>query len=178
MKRQATLMAALVAVAFVAGVSVNANCGGFDKRMAWGYRALHWSKLAGEATDNGLAAWQRAETKRCLAAHGSKTPGYAKCIAKSLAIMQKWDGCKKGEAAKGKYCKGGAAVGLQNAQKIGLNSLETAWAAKKGDVFGAVKPAVCTIAGFLQFAKDAGANFGKADKSISTLLSLSKAICK
>jgi len=143
-------VAALVALSFVAGISVNASCGKFHKRMAWGYRALHWTAVAGNETDQALAHWLRAKTKQCLAKHGTKTEGYAKCVTSTLAVVRKWTGCEK---AGDKPCPGGVVVSLQKSQRGALDSLETAYNAEKGDVFGAVKPALCALANFVGVAR-------------------------
>ena len=92
-------------------------------------------------------------------------------IVSALALA----GCEKAE---GKYCEKGVAMQLQKAQKGALQSLETAWKAGKGDVTGAVKPAVCAVVEFVGIAKAAGADFGAADASISTVLGIASGLCK
>lgn len=144
--------------------------------MAWSYRTLHYTKLAAEDVDKGIGIFQRTETARCLKEHGTKTTGYAKCITNSLGITKKWTGCEKSDGKT--YCQNGAAVGIQNAQKGGLKTLDTVWKTGKGDYTGAVKPALCGLAAFVKLAKDAGVNFKKFDKAISTVLGLAAPLCK
>ena len=55
----------LVAVAIF--VSLMSACGGKWKDMAWGYRALHWTQVAGEATDKSVAAWVNLKNAECAA---------------------------------------------------------------------------------------------------------------
>ena len=150
------------------------SCAKFDKRMAWGYRALHWTKLAGEAVDTGLAAWLRSKTNACVEKHGRKTEGYAECITPALEFVRKWTGCTASDA----NCSAGMVSIIQSAQKASLDSLEVAWSAKKGDVYAAIKPSICALAEFVQAAKSAGVDFGKANESIDKVLALSVTLCK
>ena len=147
----------------------------FNKRMAWGYRALHWTKLAGEAVDLNLAKWLRSKTNTCVKKYGSKTEGYARCILPTLEVVREWTGCFK---SNDESCSTGIVAMLMAAQKASLNSLEIAWNTKKGDVYTAIKPSICILAAFVQTAKNAGMNFGKADVAIEKILALSVSLCK
>jgi hypothetical protein len=151
------------------------GCAKFNERLAWAHHALHWTALAGEAVDEGVAAYQRSETQRCLKTHGSKTEAYAECIGKSLKVTRKWTGCDKAGKS---LCKGGVALALQDAQRSARKALETAYKAGKGDVYGAVKGAVCALAPMVKIAKDAGVDFKQYEEEISSLLGLAEGLCK
>jgi hypothetical protein len=147
----------------------------FNERVAWAFRGLYIAKLAGDAVDNSLAAYQKAETQRCLKAHGTKTQGYADCIAKSLEVTRKWTGCKKAEK---KLCAGGVALNLQEVQKTTKNALDLALKVGKGDVTGALKKVVCLLASFLKVAKDAKVDFKEYQEHIDALIGLSAGLCQ
>lgn len=165
MKKQLVIA---LAVVFLMG------CAKFNKNLAWGYRSLHWTKLAGDGVDAGLATWLRNEVKSCLAKHGSKSPGYATCIDPALKLVQAWTGCLN---ANDKDCAKGVVVILQSSQKTGLEALEAAYHAGKGNITSAVKSSICVVAKFLKTAKEQGVTFGKADSAVAKVLLLAAPIC-
>jgi len=156
------------------------SCGAqqWKKNLAWSSSVLHWTKVASECANTGVIDWQRSETSRCLAEFGAKTPEYAKCVTKSLAVMREWTGCKTIKPKR--VCKGGVYPALISGHRTALASLKLAEQAGKDgkvDPKTLIKPILCLCAKAIQVLKDTGVPFGPLDESINKVLGFSDLLC-
>ena len=164
----------LVAVAIF--VSLMSACGGKWKDMAWGYRALHWTQVAGEATDKSVAAWVNLKNAECAHKHKVKTAEFATCAKATLKLVRSWTGC---ENMTKKVCKGGVLPALQEAQKAAHNALDAIYnGTSTKDIKTVVRPAVCALVRAVGAVKAAGVDLGKAKASIDKVLVIGNTLCK
>lgn len=123
-----------------------------------GYKSLGMVRDAGNAGDLAVAEWLRHHTKKCLAAHGTKTAAYASCINPRLATQSTWRQAVIGINAALLAAKG--ALQAYHAYLDGKGGKQVSWVK-------VLRPAVCGLAKALRVLRAAVPKLGEAAKMLA-----------